>query len=186
MLFFQKLKYEFVGFLYFLHIRMYRSFDQDIILKFFSWMKTKRSFVYFANSGWSNSNLNCSFSSTILRRSVDISLLLGWFSTEDLLLLLFGRFFLCFFLYRFFFWPHHYLTQMSITASKIGWRSSSLLQHFFLSTIVCSWIIFMIISLLTLLIIFYQYDKRLLSDWELRSCHAVNNKRGQRELRNRL
>ena len=81
---------------------MYRSFDQDIILKFFSWMKTKWSFVYFANSGGSNSNLNCSFSSLILKRSVDIWLLLGWFSTEDLLLLLFGRFFLCFFLYLFF------------------------------------------------------------------------------------
>ena len=181
MLFFQKLKYEFVGFLYFLHIRMYRSFDQDIILKFFSWMKTKWSFVYFANSGGSNSNLNCSFSLTILKRSVDISLLLGWF---HLVLLFFGRFFPCFFLYLFFFWPHHYLTQMSITASKIWWRSSSLLQHF-LSPSVCSWIIFMIISLLALLIIFYQYDKRFLSHWELRSCHAVNNERGQRVLRNR-
>ena len=84
----------------------------------------------------------------------------------------------------FFFWPHHYLTQMSITASKIWWRSSSLYQHF-LSLSVCSWIIFMIISLLTLLIIFYQYDKRLLSDWELRSCHAVNNELGQRVLKNR-
>ena len=83
-----------------------------------------------------------------------------------------------------FFWPHHYLTQMSITASKIWWRSSSLYQHF-LSLSVCSWIIFMIISLLTLLIIFYQYDKRLLSDWELRSCHAVNNELGQRVLKNR-
>ena len=84
----------------------------------------------------------------------------------------------------FFFWPHHYLTQMSITASKIWWRSSSLYQHF-LSLNVCSWIIFMIISLLTLLIIFYQYDKRLLSDWELRSCHAVNNELGQGVLKNR-
>ena len=102
MLFFQKLKYEFIEFLYFLHIRVYKSFDRILSLKFFSWMKTKWSFVYFANSGGSNSNLNCSFSSLILKRSVDIWLLLGWFSTEDLLLLLFGRFFLCFFLYLFF------------------------------------------------------------------------------------
>ena len=96
----------------------------------------------------------------------------------------FRSFFPVFLFISFFFWPHHYLTQMSITASKIWWRSSSLYQHF-LSLSVCSWIIFMIISLLTLLIIFYQYDKRLLSDWELRSCHAVNNELGQRVLKNR-
>ena len=178
MLFFQKLKYEFIEFLYLLHIRMYKSFDQDIIFEVFLLNENKMVICVFCQLRWVKFQFKLFL---LINNSVDISLLLGWF---HLVLLFFGRFFPCFFLYLFFFWPHHYLTQMSITASKIWWRSSSLLQHF-LSPSVCSWIIFMIISLLTLLIIFYQYDKRFLSHWELRSCHAVNNERGQRVLRNR-
>ena len=91
-------------FLYFLHITRYRSFDQDIVFEVFLLNEKIKTVIFvFCQLGWVKSLLNCLFSSTNLKSSVNISLLLGWISTEELCLLLFDRFFLCFFLYLFIF-----------------------------------------------------------------------------------
>ena len=67
-----------------------------------------------------SSHLNCSSSSTTLIRSVDMSLLLDWLSTEQLQLLLFNRFSLCFFLYLFLFLASSLLELDELLLEKVN------------------------------------------------------------------
>ena len=148
-------------------------------------MKTvKWSFVYIANSGGSSSHLNCSSSLTIVKRSVNISLFLEWLWTDELGLLLVDRFFLCFFLYHFLFLALWLLKLDEFLLEEMD-ENLLVFRTFFLSL---SNILFLnhfrdhlapLVGLETLLISFYR-SENLLSDWELRPRHAVNNERRQK------
>ena len=98
--------------------------------------------AYFASSGGSRSRLNCYSLLTILKLSVDISLPLGWLSTEKLRLLLFDCFFHCFFLYRFLFQASSLL---ALDELLIGEVDEDFFLRTFFSPRVRFWIIFVII-----------------------------------------